>query len=352
MKLSQYTLDLLADIEERIDPEVEEDFLAQWRKFWNDEVTEVEFTPKRKAFYPSRMDVKEININDALDDYERMLDAQLADVSRVLSHGLTSAMGMRSNYGTGIMTSLFGAEIFKMPYETNTLPTTRSLNDTEKIRRIVEKGAPDLDAGFGRDVFCFGEMCKEILRDYPKISKYVYMYHPDTQGPLDVAELLWGGEMFYAFYDEPELVHGMMQLITDTYVRFLDRWFELYPAQGELSVHWDYWIKGGICLRNDSAINLSPEQYTEFVLPYDKYLLDYYNGGSVHYCGKGDHFVGIVASQTKVTGFDISQPHLNDMEKVFDAVFSSGKKLVNMASVYCDQYAKRPDHLPGMIFGR
>lgn len=351
MKLSQYTIDLLNDIENRIIPEVEDDFIKQWENFWNGKVSNVVFTPKRKIVSLPSVNIKDININDAIDDYELMLDMQLAGVSDALS-GTTQALSIRANYGTGIMTSLFGAEFFKMPREQNTLPTTKSFNDTDIIRGIVDAGMPNLDNALGKKVFDFGEMCLEIFRDYPKISKYVYVYHPDTQGPLDIAELLWGGEMYYELYDDPDFVHTLMQLITDTYVKFLDKWFEMYPNRKDLNVHWDYWMRGGICLRNDSAINLSPEQYSEFVLKYDKYLLDYYGGGMLHYCGKGDHFVGIVAANTNVSGINLSQPHLNDMCKVFEAAFSNGKKLLDLAKPTCDEYAKQSDAVCGMIFSK
>lgn len=348
MKLSQYTLDLLKDIEERIIPEVEEDYVDQWKNFWYGDITEKIFTPKRKVVSESKIEVKQFNINDAIDDYEIMLDMQLADISKALSSN--AALGIRANYGTGIMSSLFGAEFFMMPRELNTLPITHSFNDTDVIRRLVNEGKPNLENALGKKVYDFGEMCLEIFRNYPKIAKYVFVYHPDTQGPLDIAELLWGSEMFYSLYDDPDLVHQFLQLITDTYVDFLDRWFKMYPNRQDINVHWNYWIKGGICLRNDSAINLSPEQYSEFGLKYDKYLFDRYDGGLLHYCGKGDHFIGIAAANTKLTGINLSQPHLNEMDKVYDAAASNNKKILNLARAVSNEYAKRPDSKSGMIF--
>lgn len=351
MKLSQYTLNLLEDIENRINPEIEDDFVNQWQKFWNNEITEIIFTPKRKVVSVPNIELQDININDAIDDYEMMLDMQLAGVSRALNSSV-EALSMRANYGTGIMTSLFGAEIFKMSREHNTLPTTRSFHDTDDIRKIVDRGMPKLDDALGKKVFNFGEMCLDVFAHYPKISKYVFVYHPDTQGPLDIAELLWGGEMFYELYDDPDFVHTLMQLITNTYVCFLDHWFEMYPNRKDLNVHWGYWMSGNICLRDDSAVNLSPEQYAEFALKYDKYLLDYYGGGMVHYCGKGDHFINQLVSIKSLTGINLSQPHLNNMDKVYSATFCKNKKIIDLSRMASDEYKKRPDAIPGMIFAR
>lgn len=348
MKLSEYTLSLLDDIERRISPETEDDYVRKWQDFYQGKCEEAIFVPRRKTTSVSSVAIKDININDAIDDYELMLDTQLAGISKALSSG-KGALSMRANYGTGIMTSLFGAEIFVMPRSQNTLPTTRSFNDTDKISAVLESGIPSFEAGFGKKVFEFGEMCREIFEKYPKISKYVYMYHPDTQGPLDIAELLWGSEMFYSMYDEPELVHALIQLITDTYTRFLDKWFVMYPNRSDLNAHWGYLMKGNICLRNDSAMNLSPDFYREFAFKYDQYLLDYYSGGIVHFCGRGDHYIDILSSAENLTGINLSQPHLNDMNKIYTSAFTNRKRLIGLRADACDEYAARPDAVKSMI---
>jgi uroporphyrinogen-III decarboxylase len=94
------------------------------------------------------------------------------------------------------------------------------------------------------------------------------------------------------------------------------------------STHWGVYIRGQIALRNDSAVNLSGEQYNEFVLPYDKIILDKFNGGIIHYCGKGDHLVKSMCSLDSLYGIHLSQPHLNNMECVFSGSVDQGKRIV------------------------
>lgn len=347
MKLSKNTLNLLNDVESRISAEVEEDYLSQWRDFWSGKCESAIFAPKRKITTKPGVELQKININDAVEDYDLMLQSQLAKVSDALSNG-TSALGIRANYGTGIIPSLFGAEIFIMPREQNTLPTVRTFGD-DVIRRIVDSGMPSLDAAFGKKAFEFGEICLEVFKDYPKISKYVQVYHPDTQGPLDIAELLWGSEMFYNMYDEPELVHSFMQLISDTYTAFLEKWFEMYPNRPDMNVHWDYFMKGNICIRNDSAMNLSPELYSEFAFGYDKKLLAHFGGGMVHFCGRGDHYIDILAGAPDLNAINLSQPHLNNMDKIYTSLFEKGKKILGLGNSASREYARRPDATVGMI---
>ena len=327
MKLSNETIALLEDLERRIDPEIEDDFKKQWEDFNYDRFEGDVFTPERKKPSQPSLDLPQININDAIEDYDVMLRSQLVSVSKVLSSpNLTPSV--RANYGTGILSSLFGAEIFVMPRHQNTLPTTKPFDDTAKIEEIVEKGIPDLNGGFGQKVFEFGELCAETFAKYPKINKYVNVYHPDLQGPLDICELMWGGELFYSLYDEPELVHSTLSLITDTYTEFLNKWYKIFPGDSYMSVHWNKgWHKGKIFLRCDSAMNLSHEFYKEFAAPYDGILLDRFDGGGMHFCGKGDHYIETLCSHPKLYAINLGQPHYNDMEKIFQNSVDKGIKI-------------------------
>lgn len=342
MKLSRETIALLEDIEARIDEETEEDYIGQWRDFLYDRFEGDIFLPVRKKVSLPTVDIPMIdNINDALESYDNMLRHQLGGVSDALGKKKGN-LCVRANYGTGILSSLFGAEIFVMPRHTNTLPTTRAFNDTELIRVIVEAGIPNLMSGFGRQVFGFGEFCAEVFEMYPRIKKYVKVYHPDLQGPLDICELLWGGEIFYAMYDEPEVVHAMLRLVTDTYTAFIEKWFEIFPPSEEMNPHWGYlWHRGAIMLRNDSAMNLQPDFYREFAMPYDGELLKKY-GGAVHFCGRGDHYIEDLCTLDGLYAVQMGQPHLNDMEVIYKNTVDKGIKLLAIKKNAAEKDVSRP----------
>ena len=328
LQLKPETLALLEDIENRICPETEEDFAAQWHDFLYGKKEDILFRPVRKVRSAPGVTMKRIPINDALNDFEAMLTAQLLDVSGALNSPHAN-LAVRANYGTGILSSLFGAEIFEMPPQLNTLPTTKAFNDTEVIRSLVEKGMPDLENGFGARVFACGELYREVFSRYPKIEKYVSVYHPDLQGPLDICELLWGCDMFIAMYEEPALVHAMLDLLTETYTAFMERWFRLYPCTAEMNVHWGILRhRGRILLRNDSAMNLSPDLYSEFAAPYDGKLLAHFGGGAVHFCGRGDHYIDTLCALPGLYGVNMSQPHLNDMEVIYRSTVDKGIPLL------------------------
>ena len=69
-------------------------------------------------------------------------------------------------------------------------------------------------------------------------------------------------------------------------------------------------------IRDDSAMNLSPDMFETFIRPYDQRLLDRFGGGAIHFCGRGDHFIPLVSEMRGVYAVHMSQPHLNDMKKL------------------------------------
>ena len=325
--LKPQTRALLDELETRIDPETEDDFRGQWRAFLHHRFTGEIFSPKRRQKSLSALPRPRLCINDTLDDPEAMLCAQLLNVSDALASD-NQNLSVRANYGTGILSSVFGAELFILPDNCNTLPTTRPLAGTYAVKGLLERGRPSLTQGLGGRVFAVGEFFREVFSHYPKIEQYVEIYHPDLQGPLDICELMWGEELFYAMYDEPELVSGLMQLITDTYLHFMERWQALVPPRDDICCHWDNLMhRGQIVLRNDSAMNLSPEFYNTFARAFDAQLMKRY-GGVIHFCGRGDHYIHLLKDIPNVYGVNMSQPHLNDMEKIYQNTVDCGIQLL------------------------
>jgi hypothetical protein len=97
-------------------------------------------------------------------------------------------------------------------------------------------------------------------------------------------------------------------------------------------------------------MNLSPELYEEFALKYDRELLDYFGGGIVHFCGRGDHYIDLLTSIESLTGINMSQPHLNDMDKIFDATVEKSKRILALKDDACEKYAARPNACHSMLY--
>ena len=339
----------LEDLESRIDVETEEQLLNDWRSFWLGKNSGEYFEAVRRQVTPATIEWPQININDAFESLELMLISELANVSRTLASPVGRIMNVRANYGTGILPSLFGMKLFMMDRIHNTLPTAIP-QGIEVIKPLLDAGTPCLNRSLGAKVFETTAYFQDKIKNYPKVKKYIFIYHPDMQGPLDILELIWGSEFFMATFDEPQLVKDFLGLMTDTYIAFMDKYLDMVqPSDKDFSAHWGLYIKGQIALRNDSAVNLSGEMYEEFVRPYDEKILNRYNGGIIHYCGKGDHFVNSMCSIKNLNAIHLSQPHLNDMEKVFSNSIDKGKRIVWLRENAVDDAIKAKRLLHGLV---
>jgi hypothetical protein len=322
----------LDDLERRLDPDIEEELLADWRGFLAGRHRDGLFTPRRRRTAPPGLAWPPVRVNEALEDFDRMALQQLLSCSGALADGWGGILCVRCNYGTGILPTVFGAELFVMDDATNTLPTSRPMpRGADAIRRLAERGVPDLRAGLGGRVFDMARHFQRLFEPYPKIAKHVWIYHPDIQGPMDVCELLWGSDLFTAAYEDPDLLHALLRRVTAAYAAFMDEWERVVPPRrADESAHWSMLIAGRLMIRDDSAMNFSPEMFDAFIRPYDQALLDRFGGGAVHFCGRGDHFVPSLATLRGLRGINLSQPHLNDMERIFCHTVDRGIPLLGL----------------------
>lgn len=344
--LDQY----LDDLECRIDPVNEEHVLDQWKTFWERKIKTGFFQPVRTA-RPSKLAWPQVNINDAIEDKscELMLMHQLCAVNQVLSGNYGASLQIRANYGSNIMPSLFGVEVVMMEHRLNTLPGAYPLpGDDSKIQRLLDAGVPSLRAGQGGTVLDCTEYYTRKLRGYPKLQKYCRQYHPDLQGPFDICEVVWGSEIFVSLFDVPELVKQFLELITTTYMAYVDEWFKRVPPRADYNVHYGWIHPGKIRLSLDSCMNLSPANYEEFVKPSDIRLLERY-GGVIHSCGKVDHFVPLLADIQGYQAFNMSQPSYNNMELMLKNTIDKNIPLLNLDWAMAEQLVAGGRDLKGLV---
>ena len=329
----------LDDLEQRIDPAQEDALLQQWvdftaNRFVGDSNGDSNnggiFSPRRRHPAPSGFEWPSVHINTALEDFDAMALQQFGGCSAILAKAGGAPLSVRSNYGSSIVPLLFGVKPFVMAVELETLPTSIPLNDVAAVRKLIDAGVPDLNTGFGARVFEMGERYVEIARQYPKIGKYVHIYHPDTQGPMDICEVIWGSSIFYALYDDPDTVKALLELTCQTYTDFLHAWLKIVPFRSGGNVHWSVYHGGNIMLRDDSAMNLSPAMFDEFIRPYDQRLLDEFGGGAIHFCGHGDHYIASMSEMRGLYGIAMSQPDYNDMEIIYTHTVDKGIKLLDL----------------------
>ncbi len=318
------------DVEARIDQAQERRIAGEWLDFCALRCTDEFFSPARRPA-PSRIEWPHVCINAAFDDMELMLYLQLKGVSDMLAAGSGLMLSVRANYGTCIIPSMFGAEVFPLPDDADTLPGALPLKGgVDALRNIAETREIDYGRGLAPRVFEFGERWQEAVRGYPKIRAHVHLYNPDLQGPFALADMLAGSSIYYALYDEPEVILSALEHMTDVYLDFTRRWQAQHPPYDELhSVEWGLMHRGHTMLRNDAIVNLSPAMYREFAMPYDARVFAELGGG-MHFCGRGDHYMADACALPGLSCINMSQPELNDMDKIYAATIERGKPIVGM----------------------
>ena len=320
----------LEDLEARIDPQVEGPLWQAWSDFSTDHFQGDLFSPRRSKAASPAVNWPEVSINAGLKDHDAMALQQYGMCSAQLARGGGMLMNVRSNYGTSIIPLLFGVELFVMDEALNTLPTSWPFNDVDAIRRIIDAGVPDVRQKYMARVLEMAEVYAEIATRYQNIGTYIQIYHPDLQGPMDIAEVVWGSSLFYALYDQPDLVEAMLEIVTETYIRCMRAWTDIVPFREEGNAHWGLYHRGNLMLRDDSAMNVSLDMFNEFIRPYDQRLLDTFGGGAIHFCGRGEHYAPALADMDHLYAINLSQPEYNNMETIYTHIVDNGIKVIGL----------------------
>jgi hypothetical protein len=133
----------------------------------------------------------------------------------------------------------------------------------------------------------------------------------------------------------------MLRLVVETYRQWMRAWKSLTGEGNAFTTHWNLYIRGGIMLRDDTPVMLSPDHYEEFVKPYDQELLDEF-GGCIHYCGSGDRFVTSMCRSRDLYGVNVSQPELNDIDLLIESAQANQLVLLGLREEFLPSDSAAP----------
>lgn len=289
---------LLEDCERSIDLEHYKKTEALLKKCLRYEETD---TVCMKAVYPQDK-YQLFSMEEIHSDIQKMMYNEIVSFAGRLDVKDTTLPMLRANYGVGIVPSLFG---LKCRIVNNNMPWVDHVGQDE-VKNILKRGLPDYRSGYGARVIETYETFKEILSKYPKCSQAIKLYCPDHQGPFDIAHLIYGSDIYMDLYDEPELVQELLDLVTETYidtVKHIKPYLSDETGDG-FCYQWGNIFPGSILIRNDSAVNLSPSMYLEFVKPYDERIMDAFGNVAMHYCGRADQWIHEMAKSDRIAGYN------------------------------------------------
>jgi len=167
---------------------------------------------------------------------------------------------------------------------------------------------------------------RETLQPYPKLNQWVGSQCFDIQGPFDNASIIWGSEIYLEIFDQPERLRCLMELVSDTIFAAIK---ELRRLDGSpITEHDGAWnFLGGVCVRNDSSINLSHTHYVELAKPFDKRIIREW-GGWIHFCGKAHQWWEALLDIPGLKGINPYQGEFYDLYEMYTICESADIPLV------------------------
>lgn len=262
---------------------------------------------------------------EAFNDPEKMMYNEL--IKTVFSGSIYSSIQMkdyfplqiRSNHGIGIIASMFGMETKIL---NDMLPFVIPIQEKNELKKIIKKGIPDFKAGLGQRVYNTHQFYHEKLKQYPKCAKGIKITHPDMQGPFDIAHQIIGSDIFLMLYDQKELVHELLELITQTYIQYRKFIEEYYHLNDKASDEMIY-IHGDICygkvvIKDDTPqVSLSPTMYEEFSWQYNQKIFNEFKG-TYHCCGRiNDHIYKLLDQNENVKGINYGNPENHNFKEIY-----------------------------------
>ena len=248
-------------------------------------------------------------VRTRLQNPEKFLSAQLEENEGQLGFQGDFVPALTPTVGVVTFPSAFGCEVV---WAQNDFPTVRPLiNDAEEIADLQ---MPSLrDGELGRILDYTQYFCTHTNNRFP-------IRLTDIQGPLDNASLIMGHNNFLlAINTHPQLVHQLLQMITDLTIAFVRQQREMvHEFVPSLMQPWmlDGW---GISISNDDSVMISSRHMEEFGVPYFNQLSAAFGGLYVHSCGNWLHQVPALEKIHNLRGleFGASEVPFREILEIF-----------------------------------
>ena len=226
----------------------------------------------------------------------QMLEAQLSAYTQHLLVEDDAVPTVRVNFGTGQPASAFGCAL-GMPTDDVPIAVSHAVKKTEDIYQLK---VPALSNGIYPKVAQFTEVFRENL------PEGMFIQHPDIQSAFNTAHLVRGNDILLDFYDDPEAVDFLLDVITDFMIpltRHLKSMIE-EPFEGWF-FDWGAMWKGAARISNCSTHMISPELYKKHILGRDLRFLKELGGGRIHYCGAFPAVISSFMENQYSNGLDV-----------------------------------------------
>ena len=229
--------------------------------------------------------------------------------------GDDSPLAIRNNHGTIQTASFLGG---RWEQRDDEFPWIWKFERREQIEAAAARPF-DMNAGVFPQSIATLKFYHDKLAAFPRCRRAIQISLPDLQGPVDTAEQLWGSDIFYAFADSGDLLNRLMARVVDAQLLLAAEFRKLSVDRLDPFANTQHGCQtpGRLLIRNDTSIMLSRAMYEEFVRPHDARLLKEIGGGSIHFCGNGEHLVDSMLAIPHLRSLDFGQPEMMDIPPIF-----------------------------------
>ncbi len=243
-------------------------------------------------------------------DSKKMLLSGLRETLAVVNAKAEAVPSVRANMGCGIFPTLLGV--------------TQMLFD-DKMPWVIEHLSKDTLKRMSPEDIKISDEFKIGLDHMAYMAEMLegtgcMIFPMDLQGAYDTAHIVYGDQIFYDMYDDPEFVHHLLELSCEAIFIGMEECLKIIPGSDEKIAHYNSLVipreKGGIKISEDTPTLLSKSQIDEFVVPYMRKILEHFGGGYIHYCGKNPNLFEAVMNEPFALGINFGNPEMHDMEYV------------------------------------
>jgi len=261
------------------------------------------------------------NLREQFFSKEKMLYATLKRMIGAAKIDCDGQLCLRANLGTVLIPSLFG--IHPTVIEHNQPWCKEHLSKEEILHfRIPE----DLSqVGLMPKALDYMAYFQEIVGDL------AHVYLPDTDGPFEIAHLVYGDNIFTEIYDDPRFIHRLLGLTTKMFIRATQVLKEALGEPRDSGYHGHgmsygiYMSKGGTRISDDTPVLLSPKHIKEFVTLYDGEISASFSGGWIHYCGYNISLTEEFMKMNEIRGINLGNPEKWDPKEFMKMILDHGK---------------------------
>jgi len=252
--------------------------------------------------------------SEIVTDPAKMLISELTSVYEGALLKDDRAYTIRADYGSVIIPSLLGCSYFE---QGNEMPWLQHLSSKNDMERILGSGIPDVHLELGSRVEETEQYFLATLSPFEKLKQVVHVGCSDTQGPFNLAASIIGSDIFLIVLDNPDMVHKLLQLVTDTCIAFIKLHKATVNEPIGLSYQMGWAVRGGARIVDDSAINLSRSMYKEFCLPYNLQISQEFDGFMGHFCGRGTQIFPEILATPGIHSLNFGNPEMQEWGDVY-----------------------------------